>query len=106
MVSPYNYGEAATLKLKLLLFDTLTQQVREQSNTGKHCRLACFIHYRCVDDNSWLLVEILLYVHRNCTAYWGREPKTATSTFTQLLNYGNTDFGSMLLYVHRNRKAH
>ena len=67
MVSPYNYGEAATLNLKLLLSDTLPQQVREQSNTGKHCRLACFIHYRCVDDNSWLLVEVLLYVHRNRT---------------------------------------
>ena len=65
MVFLYNCGETATLKLKLLLFDTLTQKVREQSNTGKHCRLACFIHYRCVDDNSWLLVEVSLDVPRN-----------------------------------------
>ena len=30
--------------------------------------------------------SMLLYVHRNHKAHWDGEPRTATSTFTQLLN--------------------
>ena len=37
------------------------------------------------------LVECCFYVHRNLRAYWGREPRTATSTFTQLLSSVVTD---------------
>ena len=35
------------------------------------------------------LVEVLLYVHKNHEAYWGREFRTSTSTFTQLLSSVN-----------------
>ena len=45
--------------------------------------------------------SILLYVHGNHEARLDGQPKTATSTFTQLLN----SVLQMLLYVHRNRKA-
>ena len=36
-------------------------------------------------DEKLLLVEVLLYVHRNRRLIRDAEPKTATSTFTQLL---------------------
>ena len=34
-----------------------------------------------------VVVEVLLYVHRNRRFIKGREPRTATSTFTQLLSF-------------------
>ena len=47
---------------------------------------------------------MLLYVHRNRRLIrGGREPRTATSTFTQLLNSKN-DLVWVLLYGHRNRR--
>ena len=32
------------------------------------------------------VAEVLLYVHRNCSFIRGREPRTSTSTFTQILS--------------------
>ena len=45
--------------------------------------------------NAHFFFEMLLYVHRE-----GREPRTATFTFTQLLT-SDVTVCSMLLYVHR-----
>ena len=51
---------------------------------------------------------MLLYVHRNRKAYCGRggEPRTATSTFTQLLSSAQEGFVSVLFYIHKNHKAY
>ena len=52
----------------------------------------------------------LLYIHRDHKDYEGRgagEPRTATSTFTQLLSSVAALFSSsMLLYVHRDQDVH
>ena len=53
--------------------------------------------HNLVDDD-----EVLLYVHRNRRVIRDGEPRTATSSFTQLLN----SVLQMLLYVHRNHKAY
>ena len=81
-----------------------------------------------IRDKQWPMRKngsMLLYVHRNHKAHYDGEPRTATSTFTQLLNSEPEKFisvqlcclmssdvgrdklwpmrkrGSMLLYVHK-----
>ena len=49
------------------------------------------------------LVRVLLYVHRNRRLIRDGEPRTATSTFTQLLS-SELVFAEVLLYVHKNRR--
>ena len=58
---------------------------------------------------------MLRYVHGNRRLIWGREPRTATSTFTLLLNsdlYRPMDTHmmyesvNMVLNVHRNHEAY
>ena len=48
---------------------------------------------------------MLLYVHRSEVAYWGREPRTSTSTFSQLL-ISELYVEYILLYVHRSEMAY
>ena len=47
---------------------------------------------------------MVLYVHRNHKA-WDGEPRTSTSTFTQLLSY-DVDKVNMVLNVNRNHEAY
>ena len=49
------------------------------------------------------LVKVLLYVHRNRRLIGDGEPRTPTSTFTQLLSSVSV-LVEVLLYVHRNRR--
>ena len=47
------------------------------------------------------MVEVLLYVHRNRRFIRAGEPRTSTSTFTQLLSSMGYAIRSMWLCVHR-----
>ena len=48
-------------------------------------------------QHRWL-VEVLLYVHRNRRFIRDREPRTATSTFTQLLSSA-TEMGISVTFI-------
>ena len=53
---------------------------------------------------GWL-AEVFLYVHRNRRFIKDvREPRTSTSTFTQLLSSDRCVVFEVLLYVNRNRR--
>ena len=49
---------------------------------------------------------MLLYSHRNHRNHRVGEPRTATSTFTQLLSFEEVLQVNMVLNVHRNHKAY
>ena len=50
--------------------------------------------------------SIWLYVHGNLKARWDGKPRTATSTFTQLLTTHDMRMWTILLYVHRSEVAY
>ena len=79
----------------LLLVQTGSQRVHREERTGLHPSLMnwCLMSsdvMRHIKDKLWPMPKhgaINLYVHGNQKARWDGQPRTSTSTLTQLLNY-------------------
>ena len=97
----------------LVSYWILTSSQRYRVASGSSCwgwiqwwwrRASCPHWY--IGGKLWPMPEhgsVLLYVHRNCKAHWDRKPRTATSTFTQLLNSGWIHTFRLLLYQSNNK---
>ena len=70
---------------------------RRESRRGIEPRFVCYL--------TLMMMSVLLYVHRNRRLIRDVEPRTATSTFSQLLSSEEKMrcSCSVLLYVHRDR---